>query len=119
VTTWVPQVSGFARVVSYPLLLMLALLECCVRDANGRSAFCDTVSMAIVATPAGGLVPCAGGPARDAQGQAAIRALSCAEVVAIVIRFAALNLYAPTAVPGSRLKLERENCAASGQQQSL
>jgi hypothetical protein len=65
----------------------------------------DTDSMAIVATPTGGLVPCPGGP-HQLDGQPAIRALSYPHVEAIRGRFATLNPYDPDAIPGSILKVE-------------
>lgn len=84
---------------------MLALLERCVADARGSYAFCDTDSMAIVATDTGGLIPCAGGPYPGPS----IKALSQSEVETIVGRFAALNPYDRATVPGSVLKVEEEN----------
>jgi hypothetical protein len=84
---------------------MLALLERCVIDAGGTYAFCDTDSMAIVATETGGLIPCAGGPYPGPS----VKALSWNEVDAIVARFAALNPYDRATVPGSILKIEKEN----------
>ncbi len=95
-------VTGAAR-------LMLALLECPVTQAGGTSAFCDTDSMAVVATEAGGLIPCPSGPERLPDGREAVRALSWAEVETIRERFATLNPYSRDAVPGSILKLEKEN----------
>jgi hypothetical protein len=95
------SIAGAAR-------LMLAMLERCVTDAGGSYVFCDTDSMAIVATEAGELVDCTGGPHR-ARRRNAIRALSWAEVDAIVTRFDALKLYDPAAVRDSVLKIEDEN----------
>jgi hypothetical protein len=86
--------------------LMLALLERLVTDARGCYAFCDTDSMAIVATPTGGLVPCEGGSHTLPDGTPAVNALSFAVVDAIVARLAALNPYDPRVVPGSILKQE-------------
>lgn len=89
--------------------LMLALLERCVTDAEGSYLFCDTDSMGIVASRAGGLIACPGGPHCTDVGDEAVRALSWAEVDAIVARFAALNPYDRSVVPGSILKVEAEN----------
>jgi hypothetical protein len=89
--------------------LMLAMLERLVTDASGTYAFCDTDSMAIVATPAGDLVACDGGPLATETGHPAIRSLSFAEVDAIIDRFAALNPYHPELVKGSILELEDWN----------
>jgi hypothetical protein len=81
-------ITGAAR-------LMLAMLERCVTDAGGAWVFCDTDSMAIVATPTGGLFRCPGGSERldDAP---AVRALSRGEVDRIRARFERLNPYDPT-----------------------
>jgi hypothetical protein len=89
--------------------LMLALLERLVTDAGSNYAFCDTDSMAIIATPAGGPVACPGGPLTTEDGHAAIRSLSFAEVDAIIDRFAALNPYNPELIEGSILELEEWN----------
>ena len=48
-------ITGAAR-------LMLATLERLLTDQGGTYAFCDTDSMAIVATETGGLIRCPGGP---------------------------------------------------------
>lgn len=85
--------------------LLLALLERAVTDAGGSWAFADTDSMAIVATPEGGLIPCDGGP-HQWRGQAAVRALSAEQVATIRERFSTLNPYDETVVPGSILKHE-------------
>lgn len=70
---------------------MLALLERLVLERGGSYAFCDTDSMAIVATETGGLIPCPGGEHRNAKGVPCVRALAKPEVEAIVAEFAALN----------------------------
>jgi hypothetical protein len=97
---------------------MLALLEDAVRSLGGSYALCDTDSMAIVATRAGQLVPCVGGPHRLRNGDEAVRALTWGQVEDIVRRFSALNPYDRQAVPGSILKIETENYEA-GQQVQL
>ena len=68
----------------------------------------DTDSMAIVATPRGGLIECPGGSDRK-HGKPAIRTLSWAQVDAIAKRFEALNPYDRAAIPGSVLKIEDDN----------
>ena len=73
--------------------LMLALLEREVTRAGGTYAFCDTDSLAIVATPRGAGVPC---PNADG---AAIKALSRREVESILRRFDDLNPYERSLVP--------------------
>src|SRR5439155_3125290 len=91
----------FAALTTSGARLMLALLERVVTDAGGSYAFCDTDSMAIVATQSGGLVPCTGGHETLADGRPAVRALSWDTTNAIVERFTALNPYDRTVVPGS------------------
>lgn len=87
---------------------MLALLETMIAELGASYVFCDTDSMAIVATPDGSPVPCPGGP--DASdGEEAVRALSWGEVNGIVESLSALNPYGSMAVPGSILKIEEEN----------
>ncbi|MDP9365600.1 MAG: DNA polymerase, partial [Chloroflexota bacterium] len=98
-----------AALITAGARLVLALVERLVTDAGGVHAFCDTDSMAIVATEAGGLVPCPGGPFRLPDGREAVRALSWAEVDGIVSRLAALNPYDRATVPGSILKVEDAN----------
>lgn len=98
-----------AALITAAARLMLALLERLVTDGGGSYAFCDTDSMAIVASRHGGLVPCPGGPHRLPDGREAVRALSWADVDTIVDRFAALNPYDRDAVPGSVLKVEDVN----------
>jgi len=94
--------------------LMLALLERCVTDAGGTYAFCDTDSMAIVATETGGLVSCANGPHVNPEGDAAVCALSVAEVEAIRQRFASLNPYDPAAIRGSILRVTDAHVGETG-----
>lgn len=98
--------------------LMLAMLERSVVDLGGSYAFCDTDSMAIMATKAGGLIRCPGGIHRLKRKEA-IRALTWAQVEEIRQRFATLSPYDRSVVPGSILKLEDDNLDVSGQQQQL
>jgi hypothetical protein len=111
VTTHAPEEPGpfcfppIAALIPAAARLMLALLERCVTDAGGAYAFCDTDSMAIIATETGGLVPCAGGPYSGPS----VQALSWNKVDAIVARFASLNPYDRAIVHGSILKIEDEN----------
>ena len=95
-------ITGAAR-------LMLAILERLLTDAGGAYAFCDTDSMAIVATKDGGLIPCPGGPHTTDSGAAAVKALTWEEVDAIRERFSHLNPYATPETAGSLLELEDEN----------
>ena len=98
-----------AALITSGARLMLALLEHRVRERGGQYAFCDTDSMAIVATKGGGLVPCPSGNRLMADGREAILALSFADVAEIVAAFAGLNPYDRALVPGSVLKIEDEN----------
>jgi hypothetical protein len=102
----------FASWITGGARLMLAMLERCVTDLGGTWVFCDTDSMAIVASPDGGLVACPGGPLRLPDGREAVLALSYDEVEAIQARFNALSPYDPTLVP-NLLKLEAEGLCYS------
>jgi hypothetical protein len=98
-----------AALITAAARLMLTLLERVVTDRGGSFAFCDTDSMAIVASADGGLVPCPGGHHRMPEGMAAVRALTWGDVEGIVERFAALNSYDRSVVPGSVLEVEKVN----------
>ena len=103
--------------------LLCAMLERMVRDMGGQIAAMDTDSAMIVSTKDGGLVPCAGGPHRlanyqAASGNAAIRALSLAEVDRIRERFEPLNPWRDT-LKTPFLKLEKENFDSNGERQQL
>ena len=105
-----------ASLITAAARLMLALLERCVTDLGGTYAMEDTDSKAIVATPRGGLIEFPNGPYRR-NGKPAIRPLSWAEVDAIAERFAALNPYDRSAIPGSILKIEDDNFDPETQRQ--
>jgi hypothetical protein len=100
-----------AAVVTAEARLLLALGKHEVERRGGAVAYCDTDSLAVVATEHGGLVPCDGGPYLFPDGTRAVLALSWKEVEAIRDRFAKLNPYDPNVVPGSILKCEDENYA--------
>lgn len=101
-------IAGAAR-------LMLALLEQQVRRAGGHYVFCDTDSMAIVASEWGGQVRYA-----DERGTThELNALSWDTVSQIRQRFARLNPYDPETVPGSILKLEDANLDEHGREVEL
>jgi hypothetical protein len=87
--------------------LMLTLLERQVTAVGGGYAFCDTDSLAIVATEDGGMIPCPGGRHRTSGDQAAVLALSAEQVTTIRDRFETLNPYAAGALPDGLLKLEQ------------
>ncbi len=114
-TTAAPEDPGefcfppFAALTTAGARLMLALLECGVRELGGEIAFGDTDSAAIVATEGGGLVPCSGGADVLPDGQAAVRALSWGQVQALSARFRELSPYNRDYVPGSILKIEDVN----------
>lgn len=99
--------------ITGPARLMLAVLEQLVTDKGGAYAFCDTDSMAIVATQDGGLVKCPGGKETDREGGEAIHALSWQEVQEVISRFESLNPYDRTVFPGSVLGLEDQNFTLS------
>jgi hypothetical protein len=99
----------FAACITAGARLMLAMLEQCVSDLGGGHVFCDTDSMAIVATEHGDLIPCPGGRRFSTDGVECVRALSWDQVEEIRERFAQLNPYDRTLVPGSVLKVEKEN----------
>ncbi len=124
--TSAPEVAGaycfppLAALITAAARLMLAMLERCITDMGGTYALCDTDSMAPVATEHGGLVPCEGGTERLPDGTPAIRALSWADVDAMVARFDALKPYDADAVPGPVLEVEKENFdPASGERRQL
>ncbi len=108
-----------AALITSGARLMLALLERCVSDCGGQYAFCDTDSMAIVATKRGGLVPCNGGDRLKRDGTEAIRALSWEQVAGIIDKFAAINPYDRSKVPGSILEIEDENFDEQGRRHQL
>jgi hypothetical protein len=94
-----------------------------VQDKGGQIAAMDTDSAMIVSTRDGGLVPCAGGPHRlenyqGPGGNAAIRALSFAEVDRIRERFEPLNPWRDT-LNAPFLKLEKENFTPDGERHPL
>ena len=90
---------------------MLAILERLITGLDGTYAFCDTDSMAIVATERGELIPCPRGRHTKPDGREAIQALSRTQVAAIVERFQALKPYDPNVIPESILKIEDVNFA--------
>ena len=103
-TTTAPETPGpffFAPIAAWipaAARLMLAVVERMVIDAGGTYAFCDTDSMAIVATETGCYLESIGA-----------RALSQREVDQIIDRLDVLNPYDRSAVPDRILKIEKEN----------
>ena len=114
-TTGAPEDPGefcfppFAALTTAGARLMLALLECAVRELGGEIAFGDTDSAAVVATEEGELVPCPGGPHRLPNGRAAVQALSWQQVSALSERFRILSPYDRDVVTESILKIEKVN----------
>jgi hypothetical protein len=103
--------------------LLCAMLERAVRDMGGHIAAMDTDSAMIVSTKDGGIVRCAGGPHKlkdyeAPSGNAAIKALSWADVDHIRKRFESLNPWHDT-LKTPFLKLEEENFAPAGERQPL
>ncbi len=96
--------------------LMLGLIEYCVHKRGGSYLFCDTDSMAIVASEKGGLVPCPGG-AYKFNGADAIKALTWRDVEEIRDEIDRLNPYDRTSVKDSILKIEKVNFKNNVQQQ--
>ena len=85
--------------------LLLAMLECAVRERGGTYVFADTDSMAIVSTKEGGPVSCIAPEAKST-----VTALSWTQVPEIAARFNRLNPYERSAVPDI-LKIEDVNFA--------
>ena len=83
--------------------LLLAMLETSVREAGGTYLFCDTDSLAIVASERGGPLAIPG-----ANGE---RVLSWDEVDSVVKQFESLNSYNQEILPirGSILKVHKRN----------
>jgi hypothetical protein len=98
-----------ASLITAGARLVLAALERCVTDLGGTYAFCDTDSMAIVATQEGGPIDSASRRNKGTRTRAPISALSFAQVDEIVQRFERLNPYDRSDIAGSVLKIEKEN----------
>jgi hypothetical protein len=94
-------ITGAAR-------LLLALLQADVEARGGTYVACDTDSLLIVASEAGGLLPCPGGPERLPDGRPAVRALAWSEVDAVLAGLNDLNPYDRSTIP-SLIKLEPQN----------
>jgi hypothetical protein len=88
--------------------LLLGLAQANVEAAGGSYVACDTDSLLIVSSEAGGLIPCLGGSHRLDDGRPAVSALSWVEVDAIRERLNRLNPYDRAALP-DLLKLEKVN----------
>jgi hypothetical protein len=93
-----------AATITAAARLMLALLEHAVTIAGGTYAFCDTDSLAIVATRNGGPIEYAA-----ADGPRKITALAAPAVADILARFTPLNCYDPALVPGSPWSVKHDS----------
>jgi len=102
-----------ASLITSAARLMLALRERSVTDMGGTYAFCDTDSMAIVATKRGGFV---NGHEGKYKGGFRVRALCWKDVRHLASRFRSLSPYDSRAVPGSILRIEDVNFDGSGKQ---
>ncbi len=112
--------APIAAFITAAARLMLAMLGRTASGLGGTYAMCDTDSMAIVATKAGGTVKVRSQGADGEQRNDTVCALSWRDVEAIRARFAALNPYNRELVPGSILKLEDVNKdPISGEQRQL
>ena len=81
--------------------LLLAMAEALVKEKQGTYLFCDTDSLAIIASKSGGQI--------RIPGSKGVRILSWAEVQAVVDQFATLNPYNRKIVKGSILNLVDAN----------
>jgi hypothetical protein len=99
--------------------LLLAMLEVEVTRRDGAYAFCETDSMAVIATKLGGLFPCEGGPEVDEHGRASVRALSHAQRREIIAGFQRLNPYTKKVIPGSILEIDDVSLDADGEIRDL
>ena len=100
--------------------LLLAAAISLVEGAGGAYVSCDTDSLFVVATEAGGLKACPGGPHQLEDGREAVKALRWSEVAELAERFVSLNPYDRELVPGSILELESDNFdPESGEQREL
>jgi hypothetical protein len=100
-----------AALITAEARLLLAMAKHEVERRGGAVAYCDTDSLAVVATQHGDYIPRTGGPYVFSDGTRAIRALSWDEVEAVRQRFTPLNRYNPGAISSTILKCEDENFA--------
>jgi hypothetical protein len=89
--------------------LLLGLIMRLVADRGGQYVFCDTDSLFIVATEAGGLVPCPGGDRPLDDGTPAVTAMSWQQVTEIVDQLRPLNPFHGLLARRSVLKVEDIN----------
>jgi hypothetical protein len=103
-----------AALITAKARLLLAMAKHEVERRGGAVAYCDTDRLALVATERGGFVPSVGGPYILAGETRALRALSWDEVEDVRERFAALNRYDPSAIPGTILNAKMKTTGLAG-----
>jgi hypothetical protein len=96
----------FGSLITAAGRLMLALIEHSVNKRGGSYLFCDTDSMAIVASKNGGLVACPGGKADRGE---AVNALSWEQVSEIQTEIDQIKPYDKSLVRDPLLKIEDVN----------
>ena len=90
--------------------LLLETATALARRAGGRHAMCDTDGLFIAATHTGRRIACPGGDQRLPDGREAITTATWDAIAReVVAPFEALNPYDRNAIPGSILKMEKEN----------
>lgn len=99
----------FGSLITAAGRLMLALIEYSINKRGGSYLFCDTDSMAIVASENGGLIACPGGNFQLADGRAAVKALRFKEVREIQAEIDTINPYDRNLVKDAILKIEDVN----------
>jgi hypothetical protein len=107
----------FGSLITAAGRLMLALIAHLVAKRGGSYLFCDTDSMAIVATEKGGLIACPGGAFRLPDGREAVKTLSWKDVEEIRDEMDRLNPYDRNVVRESILKIESINFVNGVQRQ--
>jgi hypothetical protein len=107
----------FGSLITAAGRLMLALIAHLVTKRGGSYLFCDTDSMAIIATEKGGLIACPGGASSLPDGREAVRALSWKEVEEIRDEMDQLNPYDRNIVREPILKIEKINFVNGVQRQ--
>jgi hypothetical protein len=97
--------------------LMLAILECLVKDFGGNYLLTDTDSMLFVASERGGLFPCAGEKHKTRDGSP-VKAITWKQVEQICAKLNRLNPYDQSVI-ADILKIEDCNFDRAGKQHQL
>ena len=100
-----------AALITAEARLLLSMAKNEVERRGGAVAYCDTDSLAVVATQDGDFISCIDGPYIVKDRTRAVRALSWGEVKEVRGRFAPLNRYDRSTISGTILKCEDENYA--------